>query len=57
MELDREYVAAAPDERWEDWYSARLADRGWVAFPPGAEPPPCCKPLPVEADGGPGGTP
>jgi len=24
VELDRLYVAAAPSERWEDWYAARL---------------------------------
>jgi hypothetical protein len=27
VELDREYTAESPDERWEDWYAARLADR------------------------------
>ena len=27
VELDREYTAAAPTERWEDWYAARLGDR------------------------------
>jgi hypothetical protein len=24
VQLDREYTAAAPDERWEDWYASRL---------------------------------
>ena len=27
VELDREYTAGGPSERWEDWYAARLADR------------------------------
>jgi hypothetical protein len=27
VELDREYTAESTDERWEDWYAARLADR------------------------------
>ena len=27
VQLDRDYTAEAPDERWEDWYAARLADR------------------------------
>jgi hypothetical protein len=27
VELDREYTNEGPDERWEDWYAARLADR------------------------------
>ncbi len=27
VELDRDYTAAAPDERWEDWYAARLTER------------------------------
>ena len=27
VELDREHAAAGTDERWEDWYAARLADR------------------------------
>ena len=27
VELDREYGAASPGERWEDWYAARLPDR------------------------------
>jgi hypothetical protein len=27
VELDREFSAAGPDERWEDWYAARLAGR------------------------------
>lgn len=27
VELDREYAAAKPSERWEDWYAARLAER------------------------------
>jgi hypothetical protein len=25
--LDREYTAAEADERWEDWYAARLVER------------------------------
>lgn len=25
VQLDRDYTAEAPDERWEDWYSTRLA--------------------------------
>ena len=25
VQLDRDYTAAAPDERWEDWYAGRLA--------------------------------
>jgi hypothetical protein len=25
--LEREYAAAQPDERWEDWYAARLLER------------------------------
>ena len=25
VQLDRDYTAEAPTERWEDWYSARLA--------------------------------
>jgi hypothetical protein len=25
--LDREYTAAGTDERWEDWYAARLVER------------------------------
>ena len=25
VELDREYTAAQPSERWEDWYAARLS--------------------------------
>jgi hypothetical protein len=24
VQLDRDYTAAAPDERWEDWYAERL---------------------------------
>ena len=24
VQLDRDYTAASPDERWEDWYAARL---------------------------------
>jgi hypothetical protein len=24
--LDRDYTAAQPDEPWEDWYAARLAE-------------------------------
>jgi hypothetical protein len=27
VELDRLHTAQSPDERWEDWYAARLADR------------------------------
>ncbi|HEY2327317.1 MAG TPA: hypothetical protein VGH52_07525 [Gaiellaceae bacterium] len=27
VSLDREYVAAKPDEAWEDWYAARLPER------------------------------
>src|SRR5260221_11319185 len=27
VQLDRDYTAAAPEERWEDWYAVRLADR------------------------------
>ena len=27
VELDREYAAASPRERWEDWYAARLPQR------------------------------
>jgi hypothetical protein len=27
VQLDRDYTAAAPDERWEDWYAERLAER------------------------------
>jgi hypothetical protein len=27
VELDREYVAAAPDERWEDYYARGLLER------------------------------
>jgi hypothetical protein len=27
VELDREFTAAGTDERWEDWYAARLAGR------------------------------
>jgi hypothetical protein len=27
VQLDRDYAAAAPDERWEDWYADRLAER------------------------------
>jgi len=26
VQLDRDYTAARPDERWEDWYAARLAE-------------------------------
>ena len=25
VQLDREYTAEAPEERWEDWYAARLS--------------------------------
>ena len=24
VQLDRDYLAAGPDERWEDWYAERL---------------------------------
>ena len=24
VQLDRDYVAAAPEQRWEDWYAERL---------------------------------
>jgi hypothetical protein len=27
VQLDRDHTTAAPDERWEDWYAERLADR------------------------------
>jgi hypothetical protein len=27
VELDREYTAEPRDERWEDWYAERLAER------------------------------
>jgi hypothetical protein len=27
VSLDREYTAASPDARWEDWYAERLLDR------------------------------
>ena len=27
VQLDRDYTAESPGERWEDWYAARLADR------------------------------
>jgi hypothetical protein len=27
VELDREYTAASPSERWEKWYAARLTER------------------------------
>ena len=26
VRLDKEYAAAAPSERWEDWYAARVAE-------------------------------
>jgi hypothetical protein len=26
VQLDRDYIAAAPAERWEDWYAARLVE-------------------------------
>ncbi|MEX2613312.1 MAG: hypothetical protein WD380_07030 [Gaiellaceae bacterium] len=26
VDLDRQYAAESADERWEDWYAARLAD-------------------------------
>ena len=25
VQLDRDYTAAVPDERWENWYAARLS--------------------------------
>ena len=25
VQLDRDYTAESPDERWEDWYAARIA--------------------------------
>ena len=25
--LDRDYLAASPDERWEDWYARRLLEQ------------------------------
>jgi hypothetical protein len=25
VQLDRDYAAAAPQERWEDWYATRLS--------------------------------
>jgi hypothetical protein len=27
VELDREYVATSPSERWEDWYARGLRER------------------------------
>jgi hypothetical protein len=27
VECDRAYGEAAPDQRWEDWYAARLVER------------------------------
>jgi hypothetical protein len=27
VQLDRDYTQAAPGDRWEDWYAARLAER------------------------------
>jgi hypothetical protein len=27
VDLDREFTAADPSERWEDWYAARLIER------------------------------
>jgi hypothetical protein len=27
VQLDRDYTAEGPDDRWEDWYAVRLADR------------------------------
>jgi hypothetical protein len=26
VQLDRDYTAESPSERWEDWYAARLAE-------------------------------
>jgi hypothetical protein len=34
VSLDRDYLAAQPDEAWEDWYAARLPE----SFTPGLEP-------------------
>jgi hypothetical protein len=27
VQLDRDHTAAGPEERWEDWYATRLAER------------------------------
>jgi hypothetical protein len=27
VECDRDYAAASPAERWEDWYAARVVER------------------------------
>jgi hypothetical protein len=27
VQLDRDYAAESPEERWEDWYAARLPER------------------------------
>lgn len=27
VECDRAYTRAAPDQRWEDWYAGRVAER------------------------------
>jgi hypothetical protein len=27
VQLDRDYTAESPDERWEDWYATRLGER------------------------------
>jgi hypothetical protein len=27
VSLDKEYGAASPDERWEDWYATRILER------------------------------
>jgi hypothetical protein len=27
IDLDRDYTSESRDERWEDWYAARLAER------------------------------
>ena len=26
VDLDRDYTALGPDERWEDWYAARMVE-------------------------------
>jgi hypothetical protein len=27
VQCDRDYAAASPAERWEDWYAARVVER------------------------------
>jgi hypothetical protein len=34
VELDREYVATSPDERWEDWYARGLRERFYAVGAP-----------------------